>query len=186
MNYSDYIWDLGGTLLDNYQVSTQAFVATLAQFGKTAEQSVVYDKLKESTDTAVAYFATDIPDFINAYRQEEAQHLAQPVLFAGAAEVLAQIVADGGRNFLVSHRGKQVRSILKAAHIDGYFTEVVTAANGFARKPSPDSINYLIKKYKITNGLVIGDRLIDSEAGQAAGLDTLMVDGSKKLTEIVK
>ena len=29
MNYGDYIWDLGGTLLDNYQISTQAFLATL-------------------------------------------------------------------------------------------------------------------------------------------------------------
>ncbi|HEP2550399.1 TPA: HAD family hydrolase, partial [Streptococcus pyogenes] len=23
MNYQDYIWDLGGTLLDNYELSTQ-------------------------------------------------------------------------------------------------------------------------------------------------------------------
>ena len=37
MNYGDYIWDLGGTLLDNYQVSTQAFLATLEQFERTAE-----------------------------------------------------------------------------------------------------------------------------------------------------
>ncbi|MBW1571057.1 DNA gyrase subunit B, partial [Streptococcus sp. SPC0] len=25
MNYHDYIWDLGGTLLDNYESSTRAF-----------------------------------------------------------------------------------------------------------------------------------------------------------------
>lgn len=30
MDYHDYIWDLGGTLLDNYEISTQAFVQTLA------------------------------------------------------------------------------------------------------------------------------------------------------------
>ena len=43
MNYGDYIWDLGGTLLDNYQVSTQAFLATLEQFERTAEPQAVYD-----------------------------------------------------------------------------------------------------------------------------------------------
>ena len=30
MDYQDYIWDLGGTLLDNYETSTAAFVRTLA------------------------------------------------------------------------------------------------------------------------------------------------------------
>ena len=46
MNYGDYIWDLGGTLLDNYQVSTQAFLATLEQFERTAEPQAVYDALR--------------------------------------------------------------------------------------------------------------------------------------------
>ncbi|MBS7068884.1 MAG: HAD family hydrolase, partial [Streptococcus parasanguinis] len=32
MNYHDFIWDLGGTLLDNYETSTNAFVATLKDF----------------------------------------------------------------------------------------------------------------------------------------------------------
>ena len=53
MNYGDYIWDLGGTLLDNYQVSTQAFLATLEQFGRTAEHQEIYDALKVSTSTAI-------------------------------------------------------------------------------------------------------------------------------------
>ena len=48
MNYGDYIWDLGGTLLDNYQVSSQAFLATLEQFERTAEFQAVYDALKVS------------------------------------------------------------------------------------------------------------------------------------------
>ncbi|HHK0701811.1 TPA: HAD family hydrolase, partial [Streptococcus pyogenes] len=33
--------------------------------------------------------------------------------------------------------------------------------------------------------LVIGDRLIDKQAGQAAGFNTLLVDGRKNLLEIV-
>ena len=46
MNYHDYIWDLGGTLLDNYEMSTQAFVKTLANFGCQASHDDVYEKLK--------------------------------------------------------------------------------------------------------------------------------------------
>ncbi|MDU8069074.1 MAG: hypothetical protein E7J21_06950 [Streptococcus salivarius] len=68
MNYGDYIWDLGGTLLDNYQVSTQAFLATLEQFGRTAEHQEIYDALKVSTSTAISMFAPDIVDFRTLYK----------------------------------------------------------------------------------------------------------------------
>lgn len=80
MNYGDYIWDLGGTLLDNYQISTQAFLATLERFERTAEFQAVYDALKVSTSTAIAMFAPDITDFRTLYKQEEAKHLQEPVL----------------------------------------------------------------------------------------------------------
>jgi len=45
---------------------------------------------------------------------------------------------------------------------------------------------YLKEKYDIKEALVIGDREIDRKAGQAAGFDTLLVDGKKSLMEIVK
>ena len=185
MNYGDYIWDLGGTLLVNYQVSTQAFQATLKQFNRTAEFQTVYDALKVSTSTAIGMFAPDIADFRTLYKQEEAKHLQEPVLFEGAKAILAKIVSEGGRNFLVSHRNHLVLDILDKAEITPYFTEIVTSENGFARKPSPESSLYLIKKYDIKHGLVIGDRQIDIEAGKAAGMDTLLVDGHKSLLEIV-
>ena len=174
MNYHDYIWDLGGTLLDNYGMSTKAFVATLADFGLTATYKQVYDKLRESTDTAISYFVPNCPAF------------REPLLFAGAREVLEKIVAGGGRNFLVSHRDNQVLEILDKTKIASLFTEVVTASNGFARKPDPASMLYLKKKYALTNALVIGDRKIDVQAGQAAGFDTVLVDGSKSLIESIK
>ena len=50
MDYQDYIWDLGGTLLDNYETSTAAFVRTLASLGIEASHDEVYQALKVSTD----------------------------------------------------------------------------------------------------------------------------------------
>ena len=137
MNYHDYIWDLGGTLLDNYEMSTQAFVKTLANFGCQASHDDVYEKLKESTDAAVKKFIPNQPQFLKAYKALEADYLKTPVLFTGASEVLQAIVASGGRNFLVSHRNKQVLDILEKTKVLPYFTEVVTSESGFARKPNP-------------------------------------------------
>lgn len=186
MNYHDYIWDLGGTLLDNYELSTQAFVTTLASFGISAEHDNVYEKLKDSTAVAIAYFIPNQPTFLTSYKKNEAKLLEHPILMEGAQEILAKIVAQGGRNFLVSHRDAQVFSLIEKTGIAGYFTEVVTSANGFARKPNPESMLYLKEKYHIVSGLVVGDRDIDCQAGQAAGLDSLLIDGKKSLLEIVK
>ena len=130
-------------------------------------------------------FAPQEKDFLKFYKANEAEELTHPVLFDGAAELLRRIVAKDGRNFLVSHRDNQVLEILEKTAITSTFTEVVTSANAFPRKPSPDSMLYLKDKYQISSGLVIGDRQIDIEAGKAAGLDTLLVDGHKSLLEIV-
>lgn len=94
MNYGDYIWDLGGTLLDNYQVSTQAFLATLEQFERTAEPQAVYDALKVSTSTAIAMFAPDIADF-RTYISRRKPSIYRNLFFEGAKAVLAKIVAEG-------------------------------------------------------------------------------------------
>ena len=185
MNYQDYIWDLGGTLLDNYETSTAAFVQTLKEFGLQAGHDEVYKALKVSTDYAVQQFAPQEKDFLKFYKANEAEELTHPVLFDGAAELLRRIVDKGGRNFLDSHRDNQVLEILEKTAIASAFTEVVTAANGFPRKPSPDSMLYLKDKYQIVSGLVIGDRPLDIEAGQAAGFDTYLFDNMQHLEEFI-
>lgn len=174
MTYTDYIWDLGGTLLDNYHTSSAAFSAVLRDdFGVNVADEAVYAALRVSTEFAVSEFAADLPDFIERYKKREAKSLRTPILFPDAQAVLAEIVHKGHRNFMISHRNKQVLAILEAANIAKYFTEVVTSDNGFARKPSPESIQYLMAKYHPESPVMIGDRVIDIQAGQNAGIDTI-------------
>ena len=181
MDYQDYIWDLGGTLLDNYETSTAAFVRTLASFGIKASHDEVYQALKVSTDHAVNQLAPEVKDFLLSYKANEAKELEHPVLFDGAKELLQTIIDFGGRNFLISHRNNQVLEILSKTEIKELFTEIVTADNGFKRKPDPESINYLKEKYQIVSCLVIGDRPLDIEAGQAAGFSSYLFDNMENL-----
>ena len=182
MSYTDYIWDLGGTLLDNYQTSAKAFQHVLMhEFGITASFDDIYNALRISTEVAIDQFASELPHFKDLYKKREVQDLKHPVLFAGAGEVLAAIVKSGNRNFMISHRDDHVIDILEAAGISRYFTEVVTANNGFARKPSPDSINYLINKYQLKQAVMIGDREIDILAGKQANIDTIYFHSADQL-----
>ena len=185
MKYHDYIWDLGGTLLDNYESSTAAFVETLAQYGIEQEHDRVYEALKVSTAFAIEKYAPGIENFLEKYKENEARELEHPVLFDGIPTLLENISDQGGRNFLVSHRNNQVLEILAKTEIAPYFTEVVTASSGFKRKPDPESMIYLRDKYHIRSGLVIGDRAIDVEAGHAAGLDAYLFEDVVSLKQAI-
>ena len=117
MDYHDFIWDLGGTLLDNYETSTKAFVATLQYFQREADHDSVYAALKVSTDYAVQQFASDLPDFLGEYKQREKEALEIPCLFEGTEELLHRLTAVGARHFLVSHRDHHVETILEKTGI---------------------------------------------------------------------
>ncbi len=173
VGYRDYIWDLGGTLLDNYATSTTAFVDTLAENGIHATRDEVYGALRVSTAHAIATFAPGVAGFRSEYKAAEALELAHPVLFDGAREVLAAVARSGGRNFLVSHRDHQVLRLLADTGIAGYFTQVVTADDGFPRKPDPTSIRHLVDSYGLTDVVAVGDRPIDVQAAVAAGVDAI-------------
>ena len=71
MKYHDYIWDLGGTLLDNYETSTAAFVETLALYGITQDHDSVYQALKVSTDFAIETFAPNLEHFLEKYKEND-------------------------------------------------------------------------------------------------------------------
>ena len=131
MKYHDYIWDLGGTLLDNYETSTAAFVETLAEFGIEQEHDSVYEALKVSTAFAIEKYAPGIENFLKKYKENEARELEHPVLFDGIPTLLENISDQGGRNFLVSGLVIGDRAIdVEAGHaagLDAYLFEDVVS-----------------------------------------------------------
>jgi phosphoglycolate phosphatase-like HAD superfamily hydrolase len=181
MYYHGYVWDLGGTLLDNYASSARAFADTLQACGRSAPYEEIYAALRVSTNHAVHAFASDVDGFREWYREREATTLTVPVLFDGAATVLSAIVAEGGQNFMVSHRDNQVLEILDAADIAQYFSVVVTADSGFPRKPAPDSIQHLLEVSALLPDQVVavGDRPLDIEAAHRAGVDSILFSPGK-------
>jgi len=116
--------------------------------------------LKISTAFAIEKYAPGIENLLEKYKENEARELEHPVLFDGIPAHLEETSNQGVRNYLVSHRNDQVLEILAKTEIAPYFTEVVTADDGFPRKPDPTSMLYLKDKYAIESGLVIGETAI--------------------------
>ena len=58
------------------------------------------------------------------------------------------------------------------------FSEIITSDNHLARKPDPEALTYLIDKYNLdpSETAMVGDRPLDIQAGQNAGIKTILFD----------
>ncbi|WP_449449151.1 HAD-IA family hydrolase [Streptococcus suis] len=110
-------------------------------------------------------------------------------LMAGAAEILDWTAQQGIQNFVYTHKSDNAFQVLEDLGVRHHFTEILTSDSGFARKPSPEALLFLIEKYGLDqeNTYYIGDRLLDVETAVNAGIHSinLQIDGVEKTWKIV-
>ena len=175
MRYRHIIWDFDGTLFDTYPVMARAFTETMNEAGYPADYREVYDLMKIAISETVKKFQAEYgfgQEVLDAYRARRIElELAGARPFPGVEEVLARVIAAGGDNFICTHRGDSIYELLRQGGVEGYFKEITTSAHHFARKPSPEAVQYLLDKHGMdpAETLMIGDRPLDVEAGQNAG-----------------
>lgn len=109
-------------------------------------------------------------------------------IFPGVAQTLQQLRSKGVKLAIVTSRGiGSLRLILTKNSILEYFDELVTRDNGFAPKPAPDMVNYLLKKMNLAphEVLVVGDTTFDIDMGNAAGCKTCAVTYGNHTAEML-
>lgn len=175
MTWKNYIWDFDGTLFDTYPVMMQALEKALEECSVKFEGDLArYVKM-----FSIRKFSQEFADgehFSDVYHQIEHEMQKKPPVYPEIPQILQEIVVNGGRNFVLSHRDDTTFEHL--GELEPLFTEVITSEQSFARKPSPEAINYLIDKYALIKSetVMIGDRPLDIEAGKNAGVATLLLD----------
>ena len=174
MEIKNYIWDFDGTLFDTYPVMLVALEQTIAKHGIHYEGDLAYFIKKYSIRKFALDYAT--PDFIVDYHALEAKLQTDVKFYPEIPAILADIIEKGGQNFVVSHRDDQTYAYL--GDLAPLFTEIITSDNQFARKPDPEALTYLIDKYKLdpSQTAMVGDRPLDIQAGQNAGVKTILFD----------
>ena len=102
----------------------------------------------------------------------------RPAMYASSyAEETLRALTDAGHHcFVYTHRGASCLAILRQTGLLLYFTEVVTALDGFPRKPDPAAILYLMEKYHLSPAasFYVGDRSLDVEAANNAGIGSIL------------
>ena len=176
--FRNIIWDVDGTLFDTYPGITRAIKAALNDLGKDAPLEWISQLAKQSLNQCADVLTAKFQLESDAFEQALEKHfnlitIEESPPFAGVLELCQYICSIGGKNVIITHRGRKgTLELLEGNKLAGYFAGVITRDDGYPRKPDPAAFLVALERYKLNRDetLTIGDREIDIQAGQAAGL----------------
>ncbi|GEN47348.1 HAD-IA family hydrolase [Ligilactobacillus pobuzihii] len=193
MKYHNFFWDFDGTLYDTYQIMPKAYCQawSIADYQITLSEAYRLMRLA-SLGQAFKYHQRKfnispqkLAKIREDYRVQEQKYFGQVQAFNGLSELFEKIVAHGGKNFLLTHRKQGALELLQRDGLDKFIAGKVTGKDTFARKPAPDSLNYLIEKNSVlhSSALMVGDRSLDVEAAHNAGIAGALLDPDDLMAE---
>ena len=175
-----FIWDLDGTLLDSYEAILDGIAETYTYYSLDFDREAVHAFiLQQSVQSLLEDVAREHgldAEEMNRYRASSLREKnAQVHLMQGARDILAWAKEEGIAQFVYTHKGLNAHQILQDLGIHDYFTEIITAANGFERKPHPEGVDYLLEKYGLNKQetYYIGDRTLDVDVAVNSGIQCI-------------
>lgn len=185
------IWDFDGTIMDTYPCIIEGFLTALKQEHVACSSEKIAQALRKSVKDTYEQIAQEFsiseqfyPNYLVACANLEPLHAT---LFAGIYDLCQSLCQRGVKQYIFTHRDHASTMHLLHLHgMDHMFQEIISSDSGFARKPAPDAIYYLIHKYHMNpeEVLMIGDRELDLCAGYRAGVHTGFYGDPNNLTEI--
>lgn len=178
------IWDVDGTLFDTYPAIAGSVKAALKDLGYDAPldwlTGLTKITLNHCLTTLVAMYPLTKEAILERYEVEYARYeLEDQPPMPGVVPICEYICAIGGKNVIVTHRGRDSTVSLLTTHkMVSYFAGWVTHDDGYARKPDPAAFEAAIRLHDLRREetITVGDREIDIEAGHAAGIIACLFD----------
>ena len=187
-DYRCFIWDFDGTLYDTYDRIVRAVKKAMDEMGLSDEglnvKALAKTTLRGACEViAGAKRADELLSCYFAHAEDEGPESMQP--FPGCEETLKAIVDKGGFNYLYTHRDKTALDALSRDNLEQYFRDFITDEADFPSKPAPDALNWLIDQHYLDRSecIMIGDRIIDVNAGKNAGIAGALFDPDRFYSE---
>lgn len=181
MNNTAYIWDLDGTLLDSYSLIVSSIHETFLRYGIELDDELVHEHVIKYSVSSFFQSMVDVTgktfEEMRALYSEISANEAELIEEVdGALETLKSLKEAGARYYVFTHRGNTTEPVLRRLGMYDLFEEVLNSKSGFARKPEPDAINYLVDKYNLdkSNTYYVGDRTIDMDCAKNAGIQGIL------------
>lgn len=195
-----FIWDLDGTLLDSYGAIVSSLYKTYLEFNIELDREAIRQEvIRTSVKTFIAKMdeQTGVPfeTMRSRYTEIGTEEKKSIGLMEHAREILTCLQERGARHFVVTHKGDSAHAVLKRLGIYDFFEEIITAKDGFPRKPDPAAVDHLVEKYGLDRKKTyyVGDRTLVIDCAVNAGILSIMylpedspAEASGKETYIVK
>jgi phosphoglycolate phosphatase len=184
------LFDMDGTLLQTEKLAIPAFQKTFADLrerGLWDGQTPGEDKLTNVLGMTISQlWETLLPDASEETRaiadrfmlENEILLLKQDVtdLYPGVREQLHELHKKGVSLFVASNGLEEyIDAVCEHFSLKPLFTDLYSAGR-FHTKAKSDLVAKLLKDYRIENGVMVGDRHSDVEAGKTNGLFTIGCD----------
>lgn len=180
--YKHIIWDFDGTLFDTYEVMGRALQLTFQKIGVEEHLEDIISLMKISITEALQFYIDKYridEEFIKEYEKTRREmELDQCKPYPGVLDILKEIKDTRRSNYLFTHRGVSSIAFLQKHQIYDYFTDCITSAHSFERKPSPAAILHLVERYHMNpqEAIMIGDRDLDILSAKNAGIKACFFD----------
>ena len=187
-----YIWDLDGTLLDSYDVILDSLQETMTHYGHTYDREYLrkYVILHSVHQFILEFAEKERLQFEMVYQYYTTLQDAgndKVKLIKNAKQTLQLLKGKGVRNYVYTHKDHTAKQVLEDLGIAEYISYTITSDDGFAKKPDPEGIRYLLDKFKLNPEYCtyVGDRCLDEEAGKKAGIKCILfLDGDSPVTPL--
>jgi HAD superfamily hydrolase (TIGR01509 family) len=178
------ILDLDGTLVDSrrayLEAARKAFLSVGQQTVHTKTAMEIPKRFEQGTPIDDLLPGVNVEEFRRTYLKayyQAAALMAEPL--PDIANSLKKL-SKKAKLALTTRRevpSKVVIKQLKEFGLERYFQAVVTACDKLSPKPSPDAIIECSKKLKVKTSecAVVGDSIVDIQAGRRAGAKTVAV-----------
>lgn len=175
------LFDLDGTLIDSHEAIYFSAVSVLSDYSLILpSKSEVFQSVGLPIATLFSRFISE-PQLSRAIA-EFREHLkfngeSKTRHIPGALDLLAKVKRENIRIVLVSNKQTALATIvLRQQKMLQYFDLVVGSDLG-KPKPSPELINYALRKLPAANRpVMVGDRLEDMLAAKQAGIDGIFLE----------
>ena len=186
--YQHYIWDFDGTLFDSYPHSTAALCAAARHYGVDVDEGALGRALRHSFASAFQLVGLSRDQLELFHRLRGDDDFPPPIVpFPHADRVLRALRARGARHYLYTHSNHRmsIRFLERFGMADCFEGWVTPDDPGFATKPDPGAILYILSHHSIdpATAVMIGDREIDMRCARGAGVDGILIDPDRLVAQ---
>jgi phosphoglycolate phosphatase len=180
------IFDLDGTLIDSLRDLAESANEMLSTYGAGPRAideiaGMIGDGAKKLVERALASAGLD-PGEREALDRYLAIYERRLLDSTRPYDGMIDVVAAAGRRSrlaLLSNKPEALsRRLLDAFDLTRHFSWIVGGDSGFARKPDPSSLRFLMQTSGATpeSTLFVGDSVVDAETARRAGVRLCLVD----------